>query len=169
LQNSSFVLRALNILGLEEILKLSEVLRIKQVPLKKAAGEELVTWSETQEEVPRSEPKPPSEAKVLAFPKKTIKQFEELESEQREIIEAKAEARENLEKVPEGTLVMPSDVILWQREIMKDSDGAIQKIDAMKGYQRSTQMYMVKSKNIDGKEKIRFIATNGILINKKQA
>lgn len=80
----------MNILGLEEILKLSEVLRIKQVPLKKAAGEELVTWSETQEEVPRSEPKPPSEAKVLAFPKKTIKQFEELESEQREIIEAKA-------------------------------------------------------------------------------
>lgn len=170
MQKTSLVLQALNILGLEEILKLSEVLRIKQVPLKKAAGEELVSWSETtQEELPRPKQTSPSEAKILPFPQKTIKQFEELESEQEEIVEAKAVIKDKLEEAPAGIRVMPSDVILWQREIMKDSDGAIQKIDAMKGYQRSTQMYMVKSKSIDGKEKIRFIATNGILINKKQA
>lgn len=170
MQKTSFVLQALNILGPEVILKLSEVLRIKQVPLKKAAGEELVSWSEAPppEELPKPKRVAPTEAKILPFPK-TIRQFEELESEQKEIIESKAESREKSEPLREGARVMPSDIILWQREIMKDSDGAIQKIDAMKGYQRSTQMYMAKSKTIDGKEKIRFITTNGILINKKQA
>ncbi len=169
MQKTSFVLQALNILGLEEILKLSEVLRVKQVPLKKAAGEELVSWSEaSQDEQAKPKMPPSTEGKILPFPK-TIRQFEELESEKKEIIETKPNTREKSESLPEGTLVMPSDVVLWQREIMKDSDGAIQKIDAMRGYQRSTQMYMAKSKTIDGKEKIRFIVTNGILINKKQA
>lgn len=167
MSKSSYVLQALNILGLEEILKLSEVLHAKQVPLKKAAGEELIVWN-TPAEAP-AKPVKKEEGKVLAFPKRAITDYPELEEDLQEQSAAK-EPREKLtENLSGNEQLMPSDIILWQRELMKDSDEAIQKLDAMKGYQKSTQMYVVKSHLADGKEKIRFASTNGVLINKKQA
>ncbi len=41
-----FVLRALKILGLEEILNIAEVPKMKKTALKKAAGEELISWDD---------------------------------------------------------------------------------------------------------------------------
>lgn len=159
---SSFVLQALKILGLEEMLKLSEVLHEKQVPLKKAAGEELIAWGDAEEK--RSKPKrslPESEAKVLEFPKKNIGQMPSLPEEHRP---SGADHEED-----SGDL-MPSDVILWQREMSKQAEGNILKLDAFKGYKKSTEMYVVKTPSpIDGKDKIRFASIKGVLINKKQA
>ena len=45
----------------------------------------------------------------------------------------------------------------------------VQKKDAFKGYEKSTEMYVVKTTTHDGKDKLRFAATDGVLINKKQA
>jgi hypothetical protein len=165
LAKPSYVLQALNILGLEEILKLSEVLHAKQVSLKKAAGEELIVWN-TPAKKPEKKAKK-EEAKVLPFPTRAITDYPELEEDAPD--HSLAEERAAAENFSENEHVMPSDIILWQRELMKDSDEAIQKLDAMKGYQKSAQMYVVKSHLADGKEKIRFASTNGVLINKKQA
>ena len=157
---SSFVLRALKILGLEEMLKLSEVLHVKQVPLKKAAGEELIVWDEepVQKPVKRTISAPETEAKVLNFPKKSITDLAPQVEEDRPE-DAKSE---------ESTF-LSSEAVLWQREITRSSETAVHKLDAFKGYNKATEMYVVKTPSIDGKDKIRFAETNGVLINKKQA
>ena len=159
---SSFVLQALKILGLEEMLKLSEVLHEKQVPLKKAAGEELIAWDDAEEKRPKPKKvRPETEARVLEFPKKNIGQMPSLREEH------KPSAANHEED--SGDL-MASDVVLWQREMSKQAEGNILKLDAFKGYKKSTEMYMVKTpSSVDGKDKIRFASTKGVLINKKQA
>lgn len=158
--NANFVLRALRILGLEEMLKLSEVLHEKQVPLKKAAGEELIAWDAAVS--PKKSPKPnrSAEAKILPFIKKKLNELEPLQ-----------------EEVPEGALndseeeadVLSSDLLLWQRGVSRQSEVNVLKQQAVKGYQKASEMYVVKETDLTGKEKIRFAATNGVLINKKQA
>lgn len=154
---STYVLRALKILGLEEMLKLSEVLHVKQVPLKKAAGEELIVWDDAPE---KTEPVPSRESpqgKILSFPKKTINDLAPLPEHPEGVQE---------EEVPG---FIGSDLVLWQREISRHSGDNIHKLDALKGYKKSTEMYVVKSSDKEGKDKIRFASTNGILVNKKQA
>lgn len=153
---STFVLRALKILGLPEILKLSEVLHAKQVPLKKAAGEELIVWDDDIEIAPKKHQKEAPEAKVLPFPKKTISDLEPLPEES------------NIESSEEDTSLMSSDLVLWQREVIRHNGGKT-KLEAFKGYKKSTEIYVVKTHENEGKEKIRFASTNGVLINKKQA
>lgn len=153
---SSYVLEALKILGLDEILKLSEVLLTKQVPLKKAAGEELIVWDETP--APKKPKTEVREGKVLPFPQKTIHDIEAFEEPPTEIAE-ESEASE----------LLTSDFILWQRELQKKTEMKVQKKDAFKGYEKSTEMYVVKTTTHDGKDKLRFAATDGVLINKKQA
>jgi len=37
------------------------------------------------------------------------------------------------------------------------------------GYKKSADMYVVKTTEVDGKEKIRIASTRGVLIDKKQA
>lgn len=145
-----FVFHALSLLGLEEILKLAEVHQTKKVALKKAAGGELISWDEPVAAPPKKVQ--PEEAKVLIFPKTP-----QIEEEKSEIPDS------------EKPHLVTSDVLLWQREMTKDSDSSIQKLDAFKGYKRSTEMYVVKSSTIDGKDKIRFASTEGILVDKKQA
>lgn len=154
--NSSFVLRALKILGLEEMLKLSEVLHVKQAPLKKAAGEELVVWddSESIHELPKKT-RPKEEAKILEFPKKTLADLAP---------EPELEGKEG-----EDSGLLHSEVVLWQREITRQTGDTVHKKDAFKGYRKATEMYVVKTSDVDGKDKIRFASTNGVLINKKQA
>ena len=145
-----FVFHALSLLGLEEILKLSEVVQAKKTFMKKAAGEELISWEEP--EVPIVQKISPPEARVLPFPKK----FEKVP----------------LEEIPEDPTqphIETSELVLWQRELTKEADVSIQKLDAFKGYKKSTEMYVVKTAGLDGKDKIRFASTDGILVDKKQA
>ena len=154
---SSYVLRALKILGLEEMLKLSEVLHEKQVPLKKAAGEDLVVWDDAVQKPQR--PKVQGPGKVLEFPKKNISSLAPL---------VEAPDHKPVED-DEPSHLLNSEVVLWQREISKQSGEVVQKKDAFKGYQKATEMYVVKTPTPEGKDKIRFASTNGVLINKKQA
>jgi len=156
---STFVLRALKILGLDEMLKLSQVLHVKQVPLKKAAGEELIVWDDAPSAVPSTSPKKSEgEAKVLNFPKKTIQDLTPMPEENPEQADDK-----------ERPSFLTSDMVLWQREIAKSNGENVHKLDAFKGYKKSTEMYVVKTPTPEGKDKIRFASTNGVLVNKKQA
>lgn len=160
LAKSSFVLQALKILGLEEMLKLSEVLHVKHAPLKKAAGEELIVWDDSIErpvkQTASSGDRP--EAKILSFPKKTIAD-----------IAPPVAPDAPPEEENEHSSLITSELVLWQREIARGNEGNVQKLDAFKGYHKATEMYVVKTPTIEGKDKIRFAETKGVLINKKQA
>ncbi|HXH73701.1 MAG TPA: hypothetical protein VNJ08_01960 [Bacteriovoracaceae bacterium] len=153
---TSFVLRALSVLGFEEILKLSEVLMEARVPLKKAAGEDLIVWNDAPKKKSIHQQ---DDAKILNFPKQgSLKEFEALRDPD----------------IPDATegqapTLINSDLVLWQREITRESDDASKKLEAASGYQKSTQMYVVKSQTPEGKKKLRFASTDGILVNKKQA
>ena len=159
-----FVLYALRILGLEEMLKLSEVLHVKQVPLKKAAGEELIVWSDEapQKHIHADKKEEQEEAKVLPF-KRNQSEFQPLG----EAPPANSEGKSDDGEPTPG--LFPSELVLWQRELTKDSSAPLNKQEAQKGYRKSNEMYVVKSTDLDGKEKIRFASTKGILVNKKQA
>lgn len=152
---SPYVLRALCILGPEEILKLAHILHREEVSFKKASGDDFVFWKEGKAPAKQQESKPKSEAKILHF-SRTTPQIEEKE----EVLEESS--------TQDGSSIMSSEVVLMQREISRESSSGAQKSSAKTGYQKATEMYVVKS-NIDGKEKIRFASTNGVLINKKQA
>jgi hypothetical protein len=158
--SKSFVLQALKIFGLEEMLKLSQTGQVKAAMLKKAAGAELIVWDDAPETESRA-PEERPEAKVLPFKK----QF--------------AEPSQISEPIPDPHLAQgkpseesgnfySSEFMLWQRELSKDTTTPLKK-DAVQGYARATEMYVVKTPTIDGKEKIRFAGTNGILVDKKQA
>ena len=149
----SFVLRALNILGLEEMIKLSDVLLVQHTALKKAAGEELIVWDSAPITPHTARPQEEG-AKVINFPNRTI-----LEPQATEEIKGEADKTE----------IIGTDLMLWQREISRTSGKSVQKVDAFKGYKKSTEMYVVKEASTDGKDKIRFASTNGVLVNKKQA
>ncbi len=151
---SSFVLRALSILGPEEILKLAHVLNREEVSFKKASGDDVVFWKNEKKPQSKQEVSTKSEAKVLHFKKPISPPLEgPLEDSQDE----------------EEHQLMSSDAILLQREISKETKLETQKVTAQLGYQKATEMYVVKSQSFDGKEKIRFASTKGVLVNKKQA
>lgn len=152
---SSYVLRALKILGLEEVLKLSEVLNVRQVSLKKAAGDDFIVWDSTsveKVEVEKTEPL----GKVLSFPKKSIHDLEKLPEE-----------NGSPQEIPEN--LIQSDLLLWQRDVGRSKEIPVHRKDAFNGYKRATEMYVVKESTVEGKSKIRFASTNGVLVNKKQA
>lgn len=156
----SFVLRALRVFGLEEMLNLAEARRVKNTLMKKAAGEELVVWDDVAEPVSKSKPHPPEvNDNVLPFQKKTsVYEVEALPDPS--LKDSSGEGESSL---------LSSDFILWQRELTKDSGAPLAKKEAVKGYSKATEMYVVKTPDIEGKEKIRFASTNGVLVNKKQA
>ena len=155
----SFVLQALRVFSFEEMLKLSQSTQIKSVIMKKAAGAELIVWSDASEEV-KPQPKD-TEVKdnVLPFKKQLL--FDPETTPQAEISEVSPPSEESKN-------FYSSEFMLWQRELSKEAP-ANHKKDAAQGYARSTEMYVVKSATFEGKEKIRFAATNGVLVNKKQA
>lgn len=156
LAGNSFVLRALKILGLEEMLKLSEVLQVKQVALKKAAGAEHIVWDDAAEEQPR--PSQEKQAKILTFPKKSITDFNKL-----------TEKATDLPSDEASHTLLSTDMVLWQRGLARNAEETIHKLGAFQGYKKATEIYVVKSNDLEGKEKIRFASTNGVLVNKKQA
>jgi hypothetical protein len=151
---SPYVLRALCILGPEEILKLAHVLHREEVSFQRASGDDIVSWKDRGPLPKRKESKPQNEAKILHFTKPTP-HIEEKPVEQSDDAE--------------DSQILSSEVILLQREITRGSSSDRDKASAKSGYQKATEMYVVKSQTLDGKEKIRFASTNGILINKKQA
>jgi hypothetical protein len=152
---SPYVLRALCILGPEEILKLAHVLNREEVTFKRASGDDVVVWKQEKVTSSKNESRPKTEAKVLQF------------SRPAPVIE------ETVGKVEEDSTdesrIMSSEVILIQREIARETSSEGHKAAAKSGYSRANEMYIVKSQSLDGKEKIRFASTNGVLINKKQA
>jgi hypothetical protein len=151
LAKTSFILQALNILGLEDILRLSEILHVKQTIQKKAAGEELIVWDESSEIPPAK--RASSGTKVLEFPK------------------TKQEAVEPPAAPPaeDGPSLIHTDLLMWQREMGRQTGELLHKRNAFKGYNRASEMYVVKESEREGKEKSRVVATNGVLVNKKQA
>ena len=149
--NSNSVLRAISVLSLEEILKLSsseeEILAFEQV----AGGE----WSSA----PQAR-RPSSPAKILSFPSP----------------EKKANLARDLEPLPEegesldleGLQELSLDFILSQRELWKRGVQSLGLATAIEEYLRQLQVISIKESSDEGKEKIRFITTQGLLINKKQ-
>jgi hypothetical protein len=159
----SYVLKALKLLSLDEILKLATAVKVKSGLLKKAAGQELVSWEESSDphEVMTEKNSPPQKsdfkapADILPF-KRPEKKEESLS--------------EDCEGAKEHASLVSSEFILWHRELNKDAAvGPSQTKEAIKGYMKSTEMYVVKTPSSDGKDKIRFASTQGVLINKKQA
>jgi hypothetical protein len=147
----SFVFQALSLLGPEEILNLTRVLLQSKVVFKKAAGAESVLIPN----VPIDSSAPKAEAKVLSFPvpKEPLK-------------DPPPENKKVDDQSSRG--LGGSDLLLWQNDAKKDSGGA-QKREALKKYQKTTQTFAVKSEDTDGKTKLRFADTNGVLVDKKQA
>lgn len=150
----SFVLQVLKIFGHEEMLKLSQLAPVKVAQMKKAAGAELIVWDDAPEPEEHPDNSRPPKDNVLPF-----KRFPEATPDPR-LAEARAsEESQNFQS---------SDFMLWQRELGREN-AVPDKKDAVKGYARATQMYVVKTPTVEGKEKIRFAETNGVLLNKKQA
>lgn len=148
----SFVFQALSLLGPEEILNLTRVLLQSKVVFKKAAGAESVLIPNVP--VDSTDPKP--EAKVLSFPlpKEPLK---DPPPENKKVDDQS------------GRGLGGSDLLLWQNDAKKDSGGALKRREALKKYQKTTQTFAVKSEDPDGKTKLRFADTNGVLVDKKQA
>lgn len=157
----SYVLKALRLLGLEEMLKISQAFYVKQNPLKKAAGEELIAFDEPPKK--KAKRPPQEEAKILPFPR-SVAETEETVAPQ------PPKAQEQAPSKAEGEPVwfLTSETVLWQRELAKDAE-PISRKEAVTGYKKSTEMYVVKTTSEDGKEKIRFASTRGVLVDKKQA
>ncbi len=158
----SFVLKALRILGLEEILKLSKAAFVKPVLMKKAAGEDLIVWSDAPESEVVASAADEKSATVLPFKKHAsdFSKFSEPVSEQDKAKVLSPEAPCSFHS---------SEFMLWNRELAKDTSSPVLKKEAVKEYARSTEMYVVKTATVEGKEKIRFAHTNGVLVDKKQA
>lgn len=152
----SNILKILRLFSLEEMLKMVQGVRTNQISLKKAAGEELISF-EPEFKSPKKETKKNlSEAKVLPFPtsKNPISPIEKTDP------------------LPEPPSDAPqfysTEDVLWQRELARDSFLPIHRLEALKGYKQITEVYLVKAPDSEGKEKIRFASTNGVLVNKKQ-
>jgi hypothetical protein len=152
----SFVLKALKIFGLEEMLKLSQTGLSKQVSLKRAAGEDLIVWNDAADSEPTPSQHNETKDNVLPFKKQSFEPIPDPNL-------APSEASDS------ASTIQTTDFMLWNRELTKDSGAAGLKKGATKEYAKTTQMYIVKTSTIDGKEKIRFASTHGVLVNKKQA
>jgi hypothetical protein len=158
----SNVLKALKIFGLEEMLKLSQSGVNKQVSLKRASGEDLIVWNDADDSEQSLAQRKEIKDNVLPFKKPSSdlpSSFESLPDPNLAPTEASDSA----------STIQTTDFILWSRELTKDSGAAVLKKEATKEYAKSTQMYIVKTSTIDGKEKIRFASTDGVLVDKKQA
>jgi hypothetical protein len=152
-RKSSAVLKAFTIIGPEEILKLSEASHTGHG--KMVSGDSFVHW---EEEPSHDEDKGPAkEADVIPFPQKKH-QFTAME----EPLPADAKA----EHIPS---FINTDLALMQREMARDAEEALTRMSAKKGYKSATEMFVIKTKDVEGKSKMRFASTHGVLVDKKQA
>lgn len=156
MSKGSNVLKALCILGPEEILKLSEVVHQKHQALKKAAGEDLVVWGEDSKEV---RAKKSVGAKILPFPESILKSAEPEDN-----IRA-----EKSNSSGADTEVDTTELLLKQREINRTLEDSTHKLEAANGYKQSTSSYLVHTVSVDGVKEHRHARTTGVLIDKKIA
>ena len=163
--SKSYVLKALKILRLEEILKLTTAIQAKSGLLKKAAGQELISWDDAssaeeapQQTTPLQGPLQKS-ADVLPF----IRPAESPTPKTAESPQTTLESDHD-----QNLAVISSDFMLWQRELSKDVNTPLLNKQAVKGYAKSTEMYEVKTITPEGKDKIRFASTQGVLVNKNR-
>jgi hypothetical protein len=152
LSQKSFVLRALKILGLEEILKLSELLKKNEEPLKQVVSPETSQDSGPHEDAHETLGK--GAADVLVFPSKDQSHYSGPLAET---------------ELSESQLSDESELFLLKLEYSKLHEGTVQRLDALREYQKTSQTYQIQKKTGDGKSVRKIISTNGILINKKQA
>lgn len=159
-----FVLSCLRILGLEEMLKLSDVVHTRSIPLKQVSGGGFAV-GDAPEEKPRNEPKKEKkeakEAKVIPFPSK-----EPAKKEVPEENHSKSTTNGPLD-LPGGFLA--SEEILNQLERAKEMKEANLRHRAIEEYRQGQNTHIVKSKNDEGKTEIRFAKTKGVLIDRKLA
>lgn len=118
------------------------------------SGDSFVQWDE---EPASGSPQEAPQADIIPFPKNKH-QFTPLEEP---VPEAKSE------EPPSNFL--GTDMALMQREIAKEAEEAMTRMSAKKGYKSATELFVIKSKDLEGKSKIRFAATGGVLVDKKQA
>lgn len=151
----SSILKAFNLLGPSEILKISHVLGEWSPSLKKVAGDDLVVWDDASSR-PQKEA---SEARVIPFPeRKTAKEIP-LEAYPEEAPEGEADS----------TPIYSSEAVLMSREMSHRVQENMTKLKAQKGYQTSSEILMLKSKDLSGKSKTVFASTKGVLVDKKLA
>ncbi len=160
MSEKSFVLRALKILGLEEILKLSELLKRSQSSLKKVVPTETSQEDASYEETSR--PLEKGLPEVLIFPTKP-------QVPNSDLIPEGEGPKFQLNHEINDKLTDESELFLLQHEYSKLHEGNIQRLDALREYQKTAQTYQIQQKSEGGKSVRKIISTNGILINKKQA
>lgn len=144
MRKSSAVLKAFTIIGPEEILKYSEASRSAHG--KMVSGDSFVHWEEGPSGL--ADETPAKEAEVIPFPQKKH-QFQAYEEPLTSFI---------------GT-----DLALMQREMARDAEEALTRMSAKNGYKSATEMFVIKTRDVEGKSKMRFASTHGVLVDKKQA
>lgn len=160
----SNVLKALRIFSLEEMLGLSQAVNVKTVLLKKASGEDLLAWSDAPPTPAERHVENSDQGQGIVLPfKAKLKDFSKI-SESAPVVEDV-----EIETEKSTSSLFSTESMLWSMELAKESSAPILKKDAAKEYARSTEMYVVKTSTIEGKDKIRFASTNGVLVDKKQA
>jgi hypothetical protein len=152
----SSILKAFNLLGPAEILKIAHVLVEWTPSLKKVAGDDLVVWDDASVH-PQKES---AEAKVIPFPERKT----ESKETQLEPLHHENPASEE-ESIP----IYSSESLLMSREMSHRTQENMTKLKAKKGYQSSSEILMLKSKDLSGKSKTVFAPTKGILVDKKLA
>lgn len=161
----SSVLKAFSLIGPEEILKLSSVLGVAQV-VKKVAGDSFVQWDDASEQIKTEKPA----AKVLKFPKPAPPA--QLHQQQAQAI-AEQPHQEEKEQKEEGeesdSTLLTAEMSLLHRKVSRDAEESLQKMSARNCYKKTGEVLMVKTRRLDGKEKIHFASTQGVLVDKKSA
>lgn len=162
MKRRSKVLQAFSIIGPEEILNLSRIL-LKKTQLKKAAGDDLVFWDDAagpESSLPTPAPSPPP-GKVLKFPdtQAAVSAYQQ----QIKASPPKAETPEEPSNLTTG------EISILHREISREAEASIQRLGAKEGYKKNGSALIVKTKQDNGKEKLHFASTNGVLVDKKSA
>lgn len=151
---ASHILKAFSIIGPEEILKLSESVATGHG--KMVSGDSFLVWGEEQE--PELKTEALKEADIIPFPQNK-KLFEPL-------VEPVPETPTEEATVP---AFLSGELALMQRELARESEEAITRMSAKSGYKSATNLFVIKTKDLEGKSKIKFASTNGVLVDKKQA
>lgn len=156
MKKKSSILEALCLYDQEKILDLCKILLEKKIPLKKAAGEDILFSS------PSTGKSPIGGAFEKSQQKKIERQLFLVPSEE-EVKEKKKKKKEE-----EEDFRLNSELIMWQREASKEIETIMKKTDAVKGYKQNNQLYVVKKETKKGESKLKFASTHGVLVDKKQ-
>jgi hypothetical protein len=149
----SFVLEALSLYDLEKIYDLGSVLLERKVPLKKASGEQVVFSSESGAKKRASSESSNNNETPNILPFKKSSQ----------------EDNQTKKKPEEVDPRLNTELMMWQREASRELGENIKKSEAFSGYKQSNQLYVVKQESSEGKNKLKFASTFGVLVDKKQA